>query len=392
MIRVHCLYRVSTKRQVNKSDENDIPIQHAACHDFANLNGWTITREFYEKGVSGFKVSAEKRDSIQDLKKAAEKGAFDILLVYMFDRIGRIEYETPFVVEWFVKQGVRVWSVKEGEQRFDNHPDKLINYVRFWQADGESYKTSMRVKDCMRQMTEKGIYTGGVTPFGYMTVPGKRTNKNGKELIDLAIDPTEAPIVRMIFDKSVREGYGSYRLASMLNDMDIRTHNGSKFQCNTINRIIKNQMYCGYYTSGDIVSPHIPHLQIIDEETFDQAQKIIQQRINRNNQKTQIALNTKGKTLLSGNIYCAHCGSHMIATSAVDKYIRKDGSIYEQRRQRYICSNKSRNCKSCEGQSVYAFNKIDGAIVQIINDYLARIKTTAKSVALENATRQKALS
>ena len=62
----------------------------------------------------------------------------------MFDRIGRIDDETPFVVEWFVRQGIRVWSVNEGEQRFESHVDKLMNYIRFWQASGESEKTSLR--------------------------------------------------------------------------------------------------------------------------------------------------------------------------------------------------------------------------------------------------------
>ena len=33
----------------------------------------------------------------------------------MFDRLGRREDETPFVVEWFVKQGIKVWSTQEGE-------------------------------------------------------------------------------------------------------------------------------------------------------------------------------------------------------------------------------------------------------------------------------------
>jgi len=249
MKRVHCLYRVSTKRQVDKADENDIPMQRNACHEFADRNQWRITNEFYEKGVSGFKVSASKRDSIQDLKMAAEKRDFDILLVYMFDRIGRIDDETPFVVEWFVQHGIEVWSVKEGEQRFDSHVDKLTNYIRFWQANGESRKTSMRVKDCLNQLTEQGVYTGGVTPFGYKTVPSGRFNKRGKELLDLVIDPSEAPIVRLIFEKSVREGYGSHRLAAMLNNMNIKTHNGSEFQCNTVNRILKIRTYCGYYIS-----------------------------------------------------------------------------------------------------------------------------------------------
>ena len=55
----------------------------------------------------------------------ARQKKFNILLVFMFDRIGRIADETPFVVEWFVKNGIRVWSTQEGEQRFDNHTDKM---------------------------------------------------------------------------------------------------------------------------------------------------------------------------------------------------------------------------------------------------------------------------
>ena len=76
----------------------------------------------------------------------ALKGEFDILLVFMFDRLGRRDDETPFVVEWFVKQGIEVWSAMEGQQRFDTHVDKLLNYIRYWQASGESIKTSLRVK------------------------------------------------------------------------------------------------------------------------------------------------------------------------------------------------------------------------------------------------------
>ena len=113
MKRVYCLYRVSNKRQLDKIDESDIPMQRTACHEFAERNCWGIINEFYEKGISGFKVPASKRDSIQDLKTAAEMQEFDILLVYMFDRIGRIDNETPFLVEWFVQHGIEVWSVKE---------------------------------------------------------------------------------------------------------------------------------------------------------------------------------------------------------------------------------------------------------------------------------------
>jgi len=273
--------------------------------------------------------------------------------------------------------------VTEGEQRFDHHVDKLTNYIRFWQADGESRKTSERVKERMRQMVEKGEYTGGVTPFGYKTVPNGSFNKSGKERVNRMVDDSEAPIVQLIFDKSVREGFGSHRLASLLNGMGIKTHNGAEFQCNTINRILKNREYCGYYTFGDTTSPHQPQLQIIDERIYEQAQLLIEQRTKVNEKKTQMALNTKGKTLLSGNIYCSHCGSHMIATGYVDKRIRKDGTLYEARNQRYICSKKQRSSKACDGQSAYLAPRIDKAVDGVVVEYLGRIKDTAKSVALE---------
>ena len=70
MKRAYCLYRVSTKNQVDVQ-KDDIPMQKIACHEFANAHGWVIAKEFSEKGVSGFKVSADERDAIQSLKTAA---------------------------------------------------------------------------------------------------------------------------------------------------------------------------------------------------------------------------------------------------------------------------------------------------------------------------------
>ena len=138
--RIVCLYRVSTIGQV---DKDDIPMQKQSCRGFCRQHpGWEIVKEFSEKGVSGFKVSARDRDAIQEIQKMALQGEFDILLVFMFDRLGRKDDETPFVVEWFVKQNIEVWSAMEGQQRFDNHVDKLLNYIRYWQASGESIKTS----------------------------------------------------------------------------------------------------------------------------------------------------------------------------------------------------------------------------------------------------------
>lgn len=116
--RVCALYRVSTDKQVDHNDKNqaDIPMQRKACHAFCDKMGWTIVHEEQEGGVSGHKVRAENRDKLQIIKQLAKQKKFDILLVFMFDRIGRIADETPFVVEWFVKQGIEVWSTQKGSR------------------------------------------------------------------------------------------------------------------------------------------------------------------------------------------------------------------------------------------------------------------------------------
>lgn len=79
-------YRVSTKGQV---DHNDIPMQKIKCRKFAQQQGWRVVMEKAEKGISGSKVSASKRDVIQELRQEAGNGSFDILLVYMTGALSR---------------------------------------------------------------------------------------------------------------------------------------------------------------------------------------------------------------------------------------------------------------------------------------------------------------
>lgn len=379
---VYCLYRVSTKGQV---DKDDIPMQKQACREFAERqNGWVIKKEFLEKGISGFKVSAENRDAIQELKAAAERKEFDVLLIFMFDRLGRKQDETPFIVEWFNKMGVEVWSTKEGQQRFESEADYLINYMRYWQAGNESKKTSTRVSTRMRQLTEQGIYTGGTTPFGYKLVKSGQVNKRGKELMTLEVEPIEAKLVKTIFEKTVSEGAGTYVMAQYVNDRKIRTHKGSKFQSNTIKRILQNPLYCGFIVKGEAISPILEHLQIVEDEIFNRAQEILEARSYKAEKKEDIARYTKASSMLSGTLYCAHCGMKLNATSYVDHYTTKDGVRHETpRRFRYICAGKAMKRNECEGQSAYVAHKVDSQVIDFMRECFKRIKLTPRNVALE---------
>lgn len=379
--RVCCLYRVSTEKQVDYSNGNeaDIPMQRKACRRFAEKMGWNILFEEQEDGVSGHKVRAENRDKIQYIKDLARNKKFDILLVFMFDRIGRIADETPFVVEWFVKNGISVWSTQEGEQRFDNHTDKLLNYIRFWQADGESEKTSIRTKTSLRQMVEEGHYKGGSPAYGYDLVKSGRFNKRRHELYDLKINESEAAVVRRIFDKYTNEGYGTWRIANFLNDNGYRTRSGKPWHQASVRSILSNLTYTGVLRSGEARSPVLPELQIIKPEQYETAADIFKSRAKKHSENPRVPLNTRGKSLLAGNVFCGHCGARLTLTTNGRYRKLKDGSIDKSPRIRYVCYGKTRKQTDCDGQTGYTMNKLDGIVEQVIKNIFDKMKGISKS-------------
>ena len=379
--RVLCLYRVSTLKQVDK-DKDDIPMQRQSCHDcIAAHPDWMFYREISEKGVSGYKVSAEKRDAIQEIQQEALEKKFDVLLVFMFDRLGRRDDETPFVVEWFVKQGIEVWSVKEGEQRFETHVDKLTNYIRYWQASGESIKTSIRTKTRLAQIVEEGCFRGGGVPYGYRLEKQGRFNKRNHEVYEIVIEEQESAVVKQIFDLYINQGMGSQRISTFLTEQGIFNRKGMNFTNCTIASMLKNRTYLGVIKSGETESRIFEHLQIIEPRQFDTAQKLIRQR-SASYAERRVPLNTKGSSLLSGNVFCGHCGARLTVTTNGKKYHRKDGEVTITPRTRYVCYNRTRHGHLCDGQTGYTVRKLDEVIDKVVHSLFERLNDVPKEAII----------
>lgn len=383
MKRVICLYRVSTKGQV---DKDDIPMQRIECRKFIETQGWTLVGEYAEKGVSGFKVSAEKRDAIMSIRKEAERGAFDVLLVFMFDRLGRRDDETPFLVEWFISKGIEVWSTREGQQKMESRADKLINYIRYWQAGGESEKTSERVRTKHRQMVEAGLWRGGARPFGYKLIHTGRIGKKNRQLFDLAIDEKESVIIRDIFDGYIRRGMGMHRLANYLN-----SHYPSPDKIwapQSIKTILTNPIYIGISRCGDVRSPVNEALRIVSDEDFQFARHVMDMRVTRKTQtrgdidedNLNEAKRTKtsiyGASLLSGLLYCAHCGHKLVGTYHTKQ--RANGAYYY--RPVYRCYNGATKAKGCDGQRTYSAARIEKAVLEIVHQYFSHFGESMDAV------------
>ena len=368
MKRVYCLYRVSSTIQL---DKQDIPMQRIACRAFADRRGWEIIREFSEKGVSGYKLSMSQRDAITEIKEAALLDKFDVLLVFMFDRIGRRDDETPFVVEWLVKHGIEIWSVCEGEQRFDNHVDKLTNYIRYWQAAGESERISERTRTRIRQLTSEGHFTGGVCPYGYQLVRQGRENKRKQPLYDLMIQPEEAETVRIMFSKVAFEGCGTSILANYLNERKLFPKSGRPWNPASLSGILQNRLYIGEMHKGDATC-YQEHLRIIDDDLFQEVQEVI--RAKKADASSRRTVPTWSRSLLSGILFCGTCGSRLSSTNIVKHYQKKDGSIITTRTQKYVCQQRKKGipCK-CTGQHTYLAEKLENLVIVELTSYLEKI-------------------
>ena len=186
--------------------------------------------------------------------------------------------------------------------------------------------------------------------------------------------PEEAAVVKIIFHKYVAEGYGAQRIATYLNNMGYRARTGKMWHHASIRGMITNLTYTGVLRSGDSRSQVIPELQIISPEEFERAQEIRQARANSAEEERTVPLNTRGESLLSGNVFCAHCGSRLSLTTSGKYRKRRDSSYDTTPRIRYVCYGKTRKQTDCDGQTGYTMHILDGIVDKVVRQVFNRVR------------------
>ena len=186
---------------------------------------------------------------------------------------------------------------------------------------------------------KRGCYIGNIPPYGYNKI------KIGK---DHTLEPNEnADIVRMIFNWYT-EGLNVNIIARKLNEMNIPSPDGKKWQREVLKRTIRNPHYIGKVVYNhrpktiimengeikktrkevsyeDCIVSEGKHDPIIDMDTWNKAQEIVH-----NTPKVQI--NKELTNPLAGILRCSKCGYVME---------RKPG----RNDTRYLCGN--RHQKKC---------------------------------------------
>ena len=391
--KVRTLLRVSSKQQLH---DDDIPIQRGELQEFIQRQkDWVFDNEYMEKAVSAYKNGLEKRDILQDILEDAKNHEFDILLAYMSDRIGRKDEYTAYVAT-LNQLGVEVWTVKDGQIKTEEHIDKLLTYILFWQNEGESKKTGARVKDALKELVKTGRFVGGKAPFGYELVNSGMVSNKGRLLKTLQIVEKDAEVVRQIFNYAVYQGMGYMKIANALNEAGIHAPEQEKWKNSTIASILKNPIYMGYvaynrreHQAGYVrlarkdwvySENQIQEFTIVSPELWEKAQEIRESRKRKIAESQQCnkeaweevhnyPFSTKGKLPLIGLVYCGYCGKRIKNGSYCNRWtVKATGEEKMAFSGRYTCPENHEERRS------YSQNYLEGIVFEVVDIYLDNLR------------------
>ena len=268
----------------------------------------------------------------------------------------------------FPKKNVRFIAANNGVDSAnpaDNDFTPFLNIMNEWYAKD----TSKKIKAVFKAKMRDGKRVSGAVPYGYYRKPEDKQT--------LYVDEASASVVRRIFQLAC-DGMGATAIADTLSEDKIlipsayaRQNHPEDCQCTnyhdpytwnatTVGYILNRREYLGHAVLGkttrdnfktkrkrianedELLVFYNTHEAIIDQETYDKAQRMRKRVSPRRNSE-------KPAHRLSGLLYCADCGSRLAYINSKPK----DGKIYDSN-QAFRCSRYHNKYHSCTGHYIKA--------------------------------------
>ena len=328
-------------------NEQSIEAQVRICKEFAENKGINIVNVYSDKARTG---TNDARPAFQRMIKDAKSGAFQFIIVYMFDRFARNHRDSIMYKEMLKDEGIKVLSALEPIA--DDEGEEFYEMFLEWNAEKYSKRLSKRVKDGIDTSIANGHFCGGTVIYGYKLVNEPIPGKPNKFIKKVVIDEEEAKVIRLVFDY-YKKGYTKKEIAQMLNEQGYRMR-GKKIANRTFDKYIVNPKYTGEFTFGGRVCNNM-YPAIIDKETFNAVQeKLLKNKHCLGGQET-----AKVPYLLTGKLFCGHCGAEMVA----------DGGTSETGVQHHYYTCKKRRKKECNKKRENK-DKLELYVTTCVRDFL----------------------
>ena len=357
--------RVST----DKTDQlNSLEAQKQFFAEYTQRTGDNLVRLYADEGISGTKIK-NRREFLRMLADA-EHGIFDMVVVKDISRFARNTVDLLQSIRKLKALGIETQFLTANMTSMGNSEFVLTIFGAL--AQEESANTSKRVKFGKKMNAEKGRVPNIV--YGYDKIIG--------DYFNLTINQEEAALIRQMYQWYIQEGYGVSKIAAMLNDRGCKTKRGCQWTQNAVCRILTNPLYTGKIINGkqevtDFLTGRRadkdesqwmvverPDLQIIDPDTFRQAQEIMEARgkafkVDKERQSN--------KFLFSTLIKCKECGWSF----------RRIVRTYKNTYIRWVCSgHNGKGADSCPN----AVTIDEEELMDVLQDYFSQLLRSKKQV------------
>lgn len=364
--RITALYERLSRDDEMQGESNSITNQKKYLEDYAVQHGFGNIQHFSDDGYSGTSLN---RPAFNSLLTEIEAGRVGTVIVKDMSRFGRNYLQVGFYTEMmFPKKNVRFIAANNGVDSAnpaDNDFTPFLNIMNEWYAKD----TSKKIKAVFKAKMRDGKRVSGAVPYGYYRKPEDKQT--------LYVDEASASVVRRIFQLAC-DGMGATAIADTLSEDKIlipsayaRQNHPEDCQCTnyhdpytwnatTVGYILNRREYLGHTVLGkttrdnfktkrkrianedELLVFYNTHEAIIDQETYDKAQRMRKRVSPRRNSE-------KPAHRLSGLLYCADCGSRLAYINSKPK----DGKIYDSN-QAFRCSRYHNKYHSCTGHYIKA--------------------------------------
>lgn len=381
-------YKAGIYLRLSKEDDrpnNSISAQRDITLGYAKKKGFSVVKEYVDNGWSGI---LDSRPALNEMIVDVLRKKINMLIVKDLSRLTRDKNKTGYYTEiFFPDNDIRFISVNDyidSGERYEIDDSIMLRGIV-----NESYlkDTSHKIKAVINNMKEQGMYVQYYTPYGY--------KKSEEDKYKLVFDENVACNVRLIFDMYVN-GYSQMQIAQELTRRGIDTakkYKGQKVKINewrsdSISRILKDPVYTGaliinkYQTDyktkkekltkrEDWIFKENTHEAIIDKETFDMVQAMLDKKFHKPK--------TKYEYLLRDLVYCGHCGAKMQYKSRARTMIRNKRLEQPQLSWYYKCRMVYRFPSICDRGHTITEKALNEIVIHSLNERL-------KGISIEEGT------
>ena len=368
------LYERLSRDDELQGESNSISNQKQMLEDFARRNGLPNPTHFTDDGISGTRFD---RPGFLAMMEEVEAGRVEAIVIKDMSRLGRDYLKVGQVMEILRQRGVRLIAINDGVDSLKGDDD----FTPFRNIMNEFYArdTSRKIRSVFKSKGMSGKHLTGTVIYGYLW-DEKREH--------WLVDEEATEVVRRIFSLTL-EGYGPYQIACKLSAdrIEIPVVHLARFNegvnrskpvkdpygwgSSTIVNILKKREYLGhtinfktrkhfkdkkshYVSEDEWTIFENTHEAIIDQQTFDLAQKI------RSNVRRYP--NGWGEAApLTGLLYCADCGGKM--------YVHRTNN--GRRISQYTCSNYTKVPCGTLCPTQHRIN--ESAVLTLVSDTLRAI-------------------